>query len=127
MSRHRIVVGAAAAVLAIAACSEEDRADLLDDAVETAVRNFVALQGAEQLNAAGYGIDGVGLTCTAEVAGGGLDGVDVECTGATAKGADVVLRGTTSELPGASITELKGSFTATVDGVEVLQTGELGG
>lgn len=127
MTRRPILLMAVAGLLALAACSEEDRADLLDDATETAVRNFAALQGAEQLNAAGYGIDGDGLVCTAEVGDGGLEAVDIECTGTTAEGAAVVLRGTTSELPGASITELKGAFTATVGGANVLETEQLGG
>lgn len=127
MTRRPILLMAVAGLLALAACSEEDRADLLDDATETAVRNFAALQGAEQLNAAGYGIDGDGLVCTAEVGDGGLEAVDIECTGTTAEGAAVVLQGTTSELPGASITELKGAFTATVGGANVLETEQLGG
>lgn len=100
---------------------------MLDDATETAVRNFAALQGAEQLNAEGYSMDDDGLRCTAEVGEGGLDAVRIACTGTTTDGADVVLRGTTAEIPGASLTELKGSFTATVGGAEIFETDQLGG
>ena len=100
---------------------------MLDDATELAVRNFAALQGAEQFNHAGYEIDEDGLTCTAEVGKGGLDQVIVRCTGTTKDGGEAVLTGTTSELPGASITELKGSFSATVDGDVVFETDQLGG
>lgn len=129
MNHRRIAVAAiAAALLAVAGCSDEDRAELLDDATELAVRNVAALQGAEQFNHAGHEIDEDGLTCTAEVAkGGGLDEVDVNCTGTTEAGGEAVLSGTTSELPGASITELKGTFTATVDGETVFETDQLGG
>ena len=100
---------------------------MLDDATETVLRNFAALQGAEQFNAAGYEIDDDGLACTAEVGDGGLESIEVECEGTTVDGGEAVLRGTTSELPGASITELKGNFTATVDGAEVFETDQLGG
>ena len=129
MNRVRVGVVAVAAVLLVAAgCSDEDRAELLDDATELGVRNLAALQGAEQFNNAGHEIDDDGLTCTAEVAkGGGLDHVDVNCTGTTEAGGEAVLSGTTSEIPGASVTELKGTFTATVEGETVFETDQLGG
>ena len=128
MNHRRIgVVAIAAALLAVAGCSDEDRAELLDDATELAVRNFAALQGAEQFNHEGHEIDNDGLSCTAEVAKGGLDQVDLKCTGTTEAGGEAVLSGMTSELPGASITELKGDFTATVDGATVFETDQLGG
>jgi hypothetical protein len=114
-------------VLALAGCSDEERNDALDDVTELAVRNFAALQGSEQFNAAGYEIDDDGLTCTAAVGGGGRTAVEVECTGTTVDGGDAVLTGVTSEIPGASITELEGEWTATVDGEQVFTTGELGG
>ena len=124
----------AVAALFVAGCSDdsrsalrEDAEDVLDDATATAVRDFAAIQGAEQFNAAGHEIDDDGLTCTAAVGEGGLDSVAVECTGTTVEGGEAALSGTTSELPGASITELKGSFTATVDGETVFETDQLGG
>ena len=42
-------------------------------------------------------------------------------------GAVAEMTGTTSELPGASITELDGDFVGTVDGAEVFRTERLGG
>ena len=111
----------------VTACSEDDREGLLDDGVELAVRNFAALQGAEQFNNAGHEIDGDGLECTATVGEEGREAVDVECTGTTVDGGEAVLSGRTSELPGASITELEGEFTAAVDGETVFTTQELGG
>lgn len=139
MNCRRIRQAAAAGIVGLvmttaAGCSDEDRddlqddaADLLDDAAETAVRNFARMQAEEQFNNEGFEIDSEGFTCTAEVGEGGLDSVDVECTGTTVDGGEAVLRGTTAEIPGASITELKGTFTATVDGEEIFATDQLGG
>jgi len=120
--------------LVAAGCSDDSRDAILDDAneaiddaTETAIRNFARLQAEEQFNAEGHEIDEDGLTCTAAIGDGGRESVEVECTGTTVDGGEAVLNGTTSELPGASITELKGSFSATVDGDEVFATDQLGG
>jgi hypothetical protein len=122
-----VSLGAAGLGLVLAGCSDEDRDEALDDVTELAVRNFAALQGSEQFNAAGYEIDDDGLTCTAAVGEGGRIAVEVECTGTTVDGREAILTGVTSEIPGASITELEGEWTATVDGQEVFTTDELGG
>src|ERR671911_269605 len=60
--------------LAAAGCSDDSRDailddanEVLDDATETAVRNFARLQAEEQFNAAGNEIDSEGLTCTAAI------------------------------------------------------------
>ena len=126
-SRATLALAAVGLVVALAACSDEDRNDALDDVTELAVRNFAALQGSEQFNAVGYEIDDDGLSCTATVSEGGRTAVEVECTGMTVDGDDAVLTGVTSEIPGASITELEGDWTATVDGEQVFATDELGG
>ncbi len=126
MTRRPLPLLAVAGLFAAAGCSDDSRSDLLDDATETAVRNFAALQGAEQFEAEGHVLDG-GLTCTADVGDGGLENVEVECTGTHLDGQEVVLSGTSAELPGASITELNGSFTATIDGNAVFETDQLGG
>jgi hypothetical protein len=134
MTRRPLPLFILVALLGAAGCSDdsrsalrEDAEDVLDDATETAVRNFAAIQGAEQFAAAGHELDDGGLTCTAAVGEGGLEAVEVECTGTTLDGGEAALTGTTSELPGASISELKGSFTATVDGETVFDTDQLGG
>jgi hypothetical protein len=133
MTRRVLPLAVAAGLLAVG-CSDDSRSEIiddanevLDDATEAAVRNFARLQAEEQFNAVGHEIDEDGLTCTAALGEGGRDSVDVKCTGTTVDGGDAALTGTTSELPGASITELKGSFTATVDGAEVFETDQLGG
>ena len=118
---------AIASIGLIAGCSEDEREDLLDDGVELAVRNFAAVQGAEQFNNAGHEIDSDGLSCRATVSKEGRKAVEVSCTGTTVDGGEAELTGRTSELPGASITELEGDFTATVDGETVFTTDELGG
>jgi hypothetical protein len=122
-----VLLAAVGLVVALVACSDEDRDDALDDVTELAVRNFAALQGSEQFKAAGYEIDDDGLSCTASVGVGGRTAVEVDCTGTTVDGGDAVLNGVTSEIPGASITELEGDWTATVDGEQVFATDELGG
>ena len=129
MTAHgiRSVVALAALALALAACSDEGRDEILDEATELAVRNFAALQGAEHFDSAGYEIDDDGLACTATIGEGGRTAVTVECTGTTTDGGEAELTGVTSELPGASIIELEGDWTATVDGTEVFSTDELGG
>lgn len=98
--------------------------DLSEDAVELATRNFVSEQAEEEFDDAGHPIDGE-LTCTADAASD-LTAVEVACSGTTVDGASAELLGTTSELPGVSITELEGDFVGTVDGDEVLQTDRLG-
>jgi hypothetical protein len=126
-SRALLSLAAIAAVVGLVACSDEDRDEVLDDTTELAVRNFAALQGAEHFDSTGHEIDDDGLSCTATITDGGRTAVRVECTGTTTDGGEAELTGITSELPGASITELEGDWTATVDGREVFTADELGG
>lgn len=144
MRRRVLPVAIALGALTLGACSEEDREQLrntvdslaeragsavgeaTNDVVELAVRNFATQQGEEQFRAAGNELDDAGLRCSATVADG-IETVDVRCTGTTAAGGAAVLSGTTSEIPGASITELRGTFTGAVDGTEVFATEQLGG
>lgn len=104
-------------------------ADLADetarDAVELAARNVASAQGAEAFESAGHPIDG-DLSCTADV-DGDLTELTISCEGTTEDGGAAELTGSTSELPGASLVELEGSFTGTVDGDEVFSTENLGG
>lgn len=141
---------AGALVLAPAACSddaEDDARDAVEDvrdgaedavstassaaedgadaAAESAVRNLATTHGADEFEQAGHEIDG-DLTCEATT-GDGADSVEVSCEGTTTDGEDAALTGTTSELPGASATELEGDFTGTVAGDEVFSVDRLGG
>ena len=113
MTRRSLFPLAVAVLVGVAGCSDDSRSairqgaeEALDDATEAAVRNFAAVQGAEQFGAEGHEIDDDGLTCTAATGEAGPDAVEVECTGTTVDGGAAALTGTTSEVPGASITEL---------------------
>lgn len=137
---HGAFVGA---LLVFPACSEESqdavRADVesavtevgevvdeaSDDAGEAVVRNIATQQGEEQFANAGHPLDGP-LTCEATVQDD-VAAIDVSCTGTTQAGGTAALTGTTSELPGASVVSLEGTFTGTVDGQEVFTTERLGG
>lgn len=131
------------ALLALGACSEESRdsirsdaenlgdeaGEALDDAekdaVELLARNIATEQGEEQFNDAGNALDGK-LSCEATV-GDDVGKVTVSCTGTTQDGGEAALEGETDEIPGASVTELEGSFVGTVDGEEVFTADRLGG
>lgn len=96
-----------------------------EDAVELAARLFANEQASQEFAAVGQPIEG-DLTCTAD-ATSDLTAVDISCSGTTSEGGDAEMTGTTSELPGTSITELDGNFVGTVDGDEVFRTERLGG
>ena len=99
--------------------------NVADSAAETAARNIATQQGEEQFKNNQQELDGP-LTCTAKVQSG-VSKVDVNCIGTTKAGGAAMLTGVTDELPGASVTELSGEFSATVDGKEVFTTKRLGG
>lgn len=95
-----------------------------EDAVEVAARNLARLFGQDEFDDAGHPIDGE-LTCTAD-ATEALDAVEIACTGTTEAGEPAAMTGTTTELPGASLTELEGDFVGTVADAEVFRTSALG-
>lgn len=131
-----------ALVASVAACSDDDGeavgdeiedvsgavADAIEefgeDTVEVAARNLASRQGAEEFSDAGFEIDG-DLMCTAD-ASDDLTAVAIDCSGATTDGSVAALAGDTTELPGASLTELEGDFVGFVDGDEVFRTDALG-
>lgn len=98
--------------------------ELGEDTVELAARNLASTNAEEEFSDAGYPIDG-GLTCTAD-ATDDLTAVELDCTGTTADGAAASMIGTTTELPGGSVTELEGEFVGFVDDAEVFRTDALG-
>ena len=106
---------------------EEAVDEAATDAAELVARNVAAEQGEQQFEDAGFPLDDSGLACEATV-GDELDAVDV-----TLHGDDRGRRGggddrhRPNELPGASVTELEGQFTGTVDGTEAFTTDTLGG
>ena len=96
-----------------------------DDAAETAVRNLASSQGEDEFSANGVDVEG-DLTCEAATSDDASN-MEVTCTGTGTDGQDLSLEGTTDELPGASVTELEGTFVGTADGEEVFNVDTLGG
>lgn len=139
-----------ALVLSVAACDADDTSDDVDevvddveeradeisgdvaeaieevgeDAVELAVRNLARMQAQDEFADAGHPIDGE-LSCTAD-ASEALDAVEIGCVGETEAGQSASMTGTTTELPGESLTELEGEFVGLVDDQEVFRTDALG-
>ena len=100
--------------------------EAIDDATELAARNLAAEYGEREFDEAGYPIDDDGLACEA-TATDDATALEISCSGMTEDESEAALTGTTSEIPGASITELEGEFTGTVDGGEIFTTDRLGG
>lgn len=100
--------------------------EAIDDATELAARNLAAEYGEREFDEAGYPIDDDGLACEA-TATDDATALDISCSGITEDESEAALTGTTSEIPGASITELEGEFTGSVDGGEIFTTDRLGG
>lgn len=141
---RRFALGAAALSLVVVACDGDDDtvdqvedeisdiggnvADAIEefgeDSVELAARNLASIHGTDEFADTGYSIDG-DLECTAD-ATEDLTAVDISCGGATEDGSVAALTGTTTELPGASLTELEGTFVGLIAGDEVFRTDALG-
>jgi len=96
-----------------------------NDAAETAARNLASAQGEDEFSAAGVDVEG-DLTCEA-TASDQVDTMQINCTGTGTDGQALALEGTTNEVPGASVTELEGTFVGTADGTEVFNVDTLGG
>lgn len=99
--------------------------DVTQDAVEAAARNLASAQGEDEFSSNGVDVDG-DLECEA-TSNGDNSALDVSCTGTGTEGQELTLEGTTSEMPGASLTELEGNFTGSADGEEVFTVETLGG
>lgn len=142
-TRSRLVLATAATSLALLACGDDDGDDdtnavedaaqdvrdaiddTADDAVEALARTIAAQQGEDEFEANGIDVDDE-LTCEAEVTDA-RSAVQVSCTGTSEDGRALAIEGTTSEIPGASVTELEGEFVGTADGEEVFAVDTLGG
>jgi hypothetical protein len=136
--RAQLLLAPALSLALLGACSDdddgaddaaEDVGDAVDeasnDAIEVTARNIASAQGEDEFSAAGIDIEG-DLTCEAS-ADEDADAVDISCTGTSTDGQDLALEGTTDEIPGASVTELEGSFVGTAGGEEVFSVDTLGG
>jgi hypothetical protein len=138
--RAQLLLAPALALALLGACGSDDDDDGADDAaedvgdavdetandaIEATARNIASAQGEDEFSAADIDIEG-DLTCEAN-ADEDADAVDISCTGTSTDGQDLALDGTTDEIPGASVTELEGSFVGTADGDEVFSVDTLGG
>jgi hypothetical protein len=134
--RARLLFAPALSLALLGACSSDDADDAAEDvgeavdqtsndAVEAAAHNIASAQGEDEFSAANIDIEG-DLTCEA-TANEDADSVDISCTGTSTDGQDLALDGTTDEIPGASVTELEGTFVGTADGAEVFSVDTLGG
>jgi len=136
--RAQFLLAPALALGLLGACSDdddgvddavEDVGDAADeasnDAVEATARNIASAQGEDEFSAADIDIEG-DLSCEAD-ADDEADAVNISCTGTSTDGQDLTLEGTTDEIPGASVTELEGTFVGTADGEEVFSVDTLGG
>jgi hypothetical protein len=102
---------------ALAACSREQRQDIVDDAAEVAARNVAAEGGREEFENAGIRVLG-DLDCVAN-SEGGAQNLTVRCTGSATNDRHLLLEGTVSTDPGDIDSVVRGSFVGTVDGKEV--------
>ncbi|MCU1367600.1 MAG: hypothetical protein JWN39_3239 [Ilumatobacteraceae bacterium] len=143
MKTRHALVAVLVCTLGVSACSSDSRqslktdletaasdvsnaaGDVANNAAEALARNIATQQGEEQFKNAGQELSGA-LSCDATV-NDGVTKIDVNCTGTTKAGGKAALTGSTNEVPGASVTELDGQFTGTVDGAQVFSTQRLGG
>ena len=131
--RTTFVLAAASLVsFSLVGCSSDTRSSITSDvqnatnsAAESVARNIATQQGEEQFKNAQQELAGP-LTCEAAVKADAAN-IEISCTGSTKAGGAATLVGTTSELPGASVVSLSGSFVGAVDGQEVFNTQRLGG
>lgn len=135
---RRLLVSAVSLAL-VSACSDDNEGGVDDvaedvgdavnegtnDAIEAAARNIASAQGEDEFSAADVDIEG-DLTCEATV-GDAADALDIRCAGQSTEGQELVLTGTTDEVPGASVTELEGTFVGSAEGAEVFKVDTLGG
>ncbi|HWC71525.1 MAG TPA: hypothetical protein VG993_10215 [Actinomycetota bacterium] len=106
------------------ACTEDQRAGLVDQGTEAVVRNIASAAGEAAFENEGFEIDG-GLDCEA-TSTGGAERVELRCTGSSTRGEELVLEGdarTGSAEPGNAV---RGSFVGTADGDEVFRQECLG-
>jgi len=101
----------------VSGCNGEQQ---VADVDEVLARTAASVQGQAALAKAGVEVSGP-LSCTSEQVDGG---VAIECTGTSLTGQAVTLSGTATSLPGGSA--VKGSFTGTANGQQVLTADCLG-
>jgi hypothetical protein len=116
--------GLVVVVLTSAACTEEQRGDLVDQGTEAVVRNVAAAAATSAFEREGVEVEGA-LDCTASSTGG-AERLQVRCTGSSTDGEELVLEGeaTTGDAEPGNL--VRGSFVGTVDGEQVFEQDCLG-
>jgi hypothetical protein len=109
----------------LAACSEAQQQEIVDDTVEVAARNAAAAAGTAAFEQEGLEVSDV-LECTSNSTGG-AERVSVTCSGTSDEGRELVLDGeVAAREQDISVDALRGSFVGTVDGEEVFSEDCLG-
>jgi hypothetical protein len=128
MLTRAIVRASIAAVLmtgVLAACTDAQQQEIVDDTVEVAVRNAAAAAGTAAFEQEGLEVSKV-LECGSNSTGG-ADLVSVTCSGTSDDGRELVLDGEVAAREhDINVDAIRGSFVGTVDGEEVFSEECLG-
>jgi len=109
----------------LAACTEAQQEEIVDDTAEIAARNAASAAGTAAFEQQGLEVSDV-LECTANSTGGAKE-LSVTCTGASDDGKELALEGTVSaDEQDINVDAIRGSFVGTVDGEEVFSEDCLG-
>ncbi|HEX7248742.1 MAG TPA: hypothetical protein VF351_11650 [Actinomycetota bacterium] len=109
----------------LAACTDEQQQEIVDDTVEVAVRNAAAAAGTAAFEQEGLEVSEV-LECASDSTGG-ADRVNVTCSGTSDDGRELRLDGeVAAREQDISVDAIRGSFVGTVDGEEVFSEDCLG-
>lgn len=121
----RTFVAAVLVAGTLAACTEKQQQEIVDDTAEIAARNAAAAAGTAAFEREGLEVSDV-LECTAN-SSGGAEKLSVSCTGTSDDGKRLALEGTVSAREeDISVDAIRGSFVGTVDGEEVFAEDCLG-
>lgn len=124
-STVRTLVAAALVAGTLAACTEGQQQEIVDDTAEVAIRNAAAAAGTAAFERQGLEVSDV-LECTANSTGG-VEEVTVTCAGTSDDGKELALDGSVSANErDVSVEAIRGSFVGTVDGEEVFSEDCLG-
>lgn len=121
----RTTFSAVLVVGTLAACTEAQQEEIVDDTAEIAARNAASAAGTAAFEQQGLEVSDV-LECTANSTGGAKE-LSVTCTGASDDGKELALEGTVSaDEQDINVDAIRGSFVGTVDGEEVFSEDCLG-
>lgn len=121
----RTLIAAVFVTGTLAACTEKQQQEIVDDTAEIAARNAAAAAGTAAFEREGLEVSDV-LECTAN-SSGGAESLSVSCTGTSDDGKRLALEGTVSAREeDIKVDAIRGSFVGAVDGEEVFAEDCLG-